>query len=328
MQIKRTLGFGLLLLLVSCLSMDSCQANGVGQRQTQRRVQTSATTTTGARQLSGLGLDVGQFPLFHATYATNDEYIETPLRPLRQRQFQLKQQQLKAKDAVVDADADANADAGLGVVDQMHFAELTPGQLQQLAGGKDEKGRHFHSKQPIILIINQTPTTAAPTTAPTTAATTTTTAAPATTTTTAPVAGLYFKGLQSLNDLHHNQFGYNPYNVPLVPVSLGNNAVGYMPLNLRMFRHLVDGAPFAPTAAQLPPIRESEDDALPPLEERPLDNAESEVAEAFDEAAGNSGSNTASEKLPSISVPPLFTKNFRPRPVLSLANNLRHVQYL
>ncbi|KAM8721547.1 hypothetical protein ACLKA7_007429 [Drosophila subpalustris] len=321
MQIKRTLGFGLLLLLVSCLSMDSCQANGVGQRQTQRRVQTSATTTTGARQLPGLGLEVGQFPLFHATYATNDEYIETPLRPLRQRQFQQKQQQLKAKDAVVDAnaDADADADADLGVGDQMRFAELTPGQLQQLVGGKDEKGRHFHSK-PFIVIINQTPTTAAPTTT----TTTTTTAAPTTTTTAAPVAGLYFKGLHSLSDLHHNQLGYNPYNVPLVPVSLGNNAVGYMPLNLRMFRHLVDGAPFAPTAAQLPPIRESEDDALTPLEERPLDNAESEVAEAFDEAAGN----TAAEKLPSISVPPLFTKNFRPRPMLALANNLRHVQYL
>ncbi|XP_017869459.1 PREDICTED: uncharacterized protein LOC108618064 [Drosophila arizonae] len=113
--------------------------------------------------------------------------------------------------------------------------------------------------------------------------------------------------------------------VPLVPVSLGNNAVGYVPLNLRMLRQLTADADSGPLA-----IREGEDDASLVMD--PLDSDQPK--------------STADTALPSTDIPkmgdarfPLLGQRLRQRPALAaatesrnplaaFAKNIRRIQYL
>lgn len=142
-------------------------------------------------------------------------------------------------------------------------------------------------------------------------------------------AQMYGNGVSSANVFA----GYNGLNrlsgldgaVPLVPVSLGNNAVGYVPLNLRMLRQLAAGAADPEPLA----IREGEDDATLAID--PLDADQSKSTD---------------EALPGTDIPqmgdarfPLLAQRLRQRqtlaavtesrnPLAAFAKNIRRVQYL
>lgn len=376
-------------LILSMLLLASCQAGNVGR---QRRVHTSATSTGANAQLAGFGL-----PVWHATYASNDEYIETPFKRaevIAPRSHQQQEPQL--------AENSARGAQGLDLFDLLPAAEVTPVQLQQLllgapaanagqmrllGAGHEQAGEgRFLGKTVVIVVpvgsgnnsaasdaknitITNTNTNINNSTTPASSSTGTTTG---TTTRFVPIDSLrtqalplqYFQtrqgqdaganlvalnagaGLQlPYNLMDFNQAGYaSGYTggyaggaVPLVPVTLGNNAVGYVPLNLRMFRQLVDGAGL--------PIRESgEEDAALPMDAIVEPELESEpeisedVAPAAQKAAGSRFQ--------------LFAQRLRQRPVVSVApaiaaaatgtapteyairnpflsfKNLRHVQYV
>lgn len=265
------------VFLVSML-LASCQAGNVGR---QRRVHTSATST-GASQLNGLGLS----PLWHATFASNDEYIETPLKRIE----------------VVAPRSQQETQPAQGVL-QLDQLNVTPEQLQQLLlgavtapadhssagqmrffGGDNNQGGEGRflfpktylfmlssgngssdSSKDISIVSNLNNIQNIFDNSSSSTSTTTTT-------TTTPAPALRMPGLMPLQyyqtrqgqDMIANAGGLHlPYNmldynqaglggaVPLVPVTLGNNAVGYVPLNLRMFRKLIDASV---------PIRESEDE--------------------------------------------------------------------
>lgn len=360
-------------LVVSMLLLASSQAGNVGR---QRRVHTSATSTStgaSAAQLAGLGL-----PLWHATFASNDEYIETPFKrveAIAPRSHQQQEPQL--------AENSARSAQGLDLFDLLPAAEVTPAQLQQLLlgapaatanpgqmrllGAGNEQagegrflGKTFVFVLPVgggnnsaggenkTVIINTTNTNIQNSTEPASSSTTT-----GTTTRFVPIDSLRTQGLplqyfqtRQGQDAGANLMALNagaslqlPYNVmdfnqaalgaggytggyaggytggyaggavPLVPVTLGNNAVGYVPLNLRMFRQLIDGA------AQ--PIRESEDDVVtasgaalpveaivePELESEP--EISGDAAPAAQKAAGSRFQ--------------LFAQRLRQRPVVSVA---------
>ncbi|XP_017008958.2 uncharacterized protein [Drosophila takahashii] len=131
-----------------------------------------------------------------------------------------------------------------------------------------------------------------------------------------------YAGLGGLNG------GYSPLaGVPLVPITVGNE-VRYVPLNLRMFRQL------ARSPAPLPAVREQEDQleeddiagfGLAPeleVEVEPEEEGEQEQEQAGHSTGGGS---------PGYG---LLGQRMRPRPLVrrrplqSLAQNIRRVQYL
>lgn len=338
-------------LILSMLLLASCQAGNVGR---QRRVHTSATSTGANPQLAGFGL-----PLWHATYASNDEYIETPFKRaevIAPRSHQQQEPQL--------AENSARSAQGLDLFDLLPAAEVTPVQLQQLllgapaanvgqmrllGAGHEQAGEgRFLGKTVVIVVpvgsgnnsaasdaknitITNTNTNINNSTTPASSSTGTTTRfVPIDSLRTQALPLQYFQtrrgqdtganlvalnagaGLQlPYNLMDFNQAGYTGGYaggyaggaVPLVPVTLGNNAVGYVPLNLRMFRQLVDGAAL--------PIRESEEDAALPMEAIVEPELESEpeisedVAPAAQKAAGSRFQ--------------LFAQRLRQRPVVSVA---------
>ncbi|TDG39089.1 hypothetical protein AWZ03_014488 [Drosophila navojoa] len=144
-------------------------------------------------------------------------------------------------------------------------------------------------------------------------------------------AQMYGNGVSSANVFA----GYNGLNrlsglggaVPLVPVSLGNNAVGYVPLNLRMLRQLTAGA-----GADVDPlaVREGDDDA----------------SLAIDALDADQPKSSADAALPSTDSPkmgdarfPLLGQRLRQRqavaavtesrnPLAAFAKSIRRIQYL
>ncbi|XP_030568025.1 uncharacterized protein LOC115767824 [Drosophila novamexicana] len=119
--------------------------------------------------------------------------------------------------------------------------------------------------------------------------------------------------------------------MPLVPITLGNNAVGYVPLNLGMFRQLA-----ASTGAV--PIREGEDDATLAIDKQ---EPEPESNDAIEEPANNSAQQINNSRFQ------LFGQRLRQRPgvaavstaavndgfpmrnpLRTFAKNIRRVQYL
>lgn len=364
----------LLLLLAS-----SCQAGNVGR---QRRVHTSATST-GATQLSGFGLP----PLWHATYASNDEYIETPVKrfeviaPRSQAAQEAQQaqgalewdlldvtpaqlQQLLLGAAAAAAPAPAPS-AATPIAGQQRFFG---GDHQQAAG----EGRFWAPKTYVFVVSsgnNSAPPAGADNITITNILTnvqnnsdssTTATTTPATTTRLVAADALRTPGLMPLQyfqtrqgqDVGANYGGLHlPYNlldynqaglggaVPLVPVTLGNNAVGYVPLNLRMFRQLID-AP-APVSVPFPavPIRESEDDIdavtpnpveamlEPELESQPEINED--VAPAAAQKTAGSRFQFFGQRLrrPVVANAPTTSEYAIKSPFLSF-KNLRRVQYV
>lgn len=338
-------------LILSMLLLASCQAGNVGR---QRRVHTSATSTGANAQLAGFGL-----PLWHATYASNDEYIETPFKRaevIAPRSHQQQEPQL--------AENSARSAQGLDLFDLLPAAEVTPVQLQQLllgapaanagqmrllGAGHEQAGEgRFLGKTVVIVVpvgggnnsaasdgknitITNTNTNINNSTTPASSSTGTTTRfVPIDSLRTQALPLQYFQtrqgqdaganlvalnagaGLQlPYNLMDFNQAGYaSGYTggyaggaVPLVPVTLGNNAVGYVPLNLRMFRQLVDGAGL--------PIRESEEDAALPVDAivEPQLDSEPEISEDVAPAAQKAAGSRFQ----------LFAQRLRQRPVVSVA---------
>ncbi|EDV45685.1 uncharacterized protein LOC6550680 [Drosophila erecta] len=127
--------------------------------------------------------------------------------------------------------------------------------------------------------------------------------------------------------------GYSLPGVPLVPITVGNE-VRYVPLNLRMYRQFVGDAPsLAP--ATLPAIREQDDQLedddisalamgadLEILNESPNEaNGGQEVASSGHSVVDSSGFGILGQRLRPR---PLA----RRRPLQTLAQNIRRVQYL
>ncbi|EDV99700.1 GH12269 [Drosophila grimshawi] len=118
--------------------------------------------------------------------------------------------------------------------------------------------------------------------------------------------------------------------VPLVPVTLNNNAVGYVPLNLRMFRHLQQAAL---------PIREGEDD--PTALSGSADETLQTQLEQEPESVSNDVGEETADKLKSSRFP-MFGQRWSQRPIndglsmipftnnplMAFANNIRRTQYL
>ncbi|KAH8416361.1 hypothetical protein KR222_000265 [Zaprionus bogoriensis] len=382
----------LMLLLGSC----SCRAGSVGR---QRRVHTSATST-GASQLAGFGL-----PLWHATYASNDEYIEAPLKRIHEdisgrsnqepQQLSLEPQPQQLWES--PARSAAGAVEQVNLVDLLPATELTAAQVQQLlllneqkagttgeqqvrflsAGGSNSQGegRIFGGPKIIVVMPASNSSAGAPinvtninrnilnnTAAEPASGTTTTTRFVAPNSLRSPLPVQYFETRQGQN-AGANLVGINaglrlPYSlvdlnqgalygnglsaaapngaVPLVPVTLGNNAVGYVPLNLRMFRQLADGA--AAAAAAGLPIRESDDDiaAVPLKNVEPEPESEEEISDAeataqtAEKATGASRLQLFAQRLRQrpVAAAPASGDSYMRTPIISFAKSLRRLPYL
>lgn len=355
------------------LLLTSCQAGNVGR---QRRVHTSATST-GATQLSGYGLP----PLWHATFASNDEYIETPVK-----RFEVIAPRSQAQEAAQQAQGAMELD----------LLDVTPAQLQELLlsaaaaaaapapasapapagqqrffGGDhhQEAGEgRFWAPKTYVFVVSSGNNSAPPVGADNITITniltnnqnnndssTTATTTPATTTRLVAADALRTPGLMplqyfqtrqgqdagaNLGGLHlpYNLLDYNQAGlggaVPLVPVTLGNNAVGYVPLNLRMFRQLID----APAPLPAVPIRESEDDAdaVTPNPVEAMLEPEQESQPEIGEDGAPAAQKTAGSRFqffgqrlrrPVVANAPTTSEYNIKSPFLSF-KNLRRVQYV
>ncbi|KAH8368014.1 hypothetical protein KR084_005717 [Drosophila pseudotakahashii] len=142
-----------------------------------------------------------------------------------------------------------------------------------------------------------------------------------------------YAGLGGLNG------GYSPLaGVPLVPITVGNE-VRYVPLNLRMFRQLARSP--APLPAPLPAVREQEDQLeeddiagfalAPELEVEVGMEAEAQAEDEEQEQEQEQAGHSAGGGSPGFG---LLGQRMRPRPLVrrrplqSLAQNIRRVQYL
>jgi len=140
-----------------------------------------------------------------------------------------------------------------------------------------------------------------------------------------------YAGLGGLNG------GYSPLaGVPLVPITIGNE-VRYVPMNLRMYRQLARSpAPAPPPPPPPPAIREQdaqlEEDDISAFGLTPeLDVMELEDVEQADEALQSQGQGHSAAGSPGYGI---LGQRLRPRPLVrrrplqSLAQNIRRVQYL
>ncbi|XP_037727140.1 uncharacterized protein LOC119558061 [Drosophila subpulchrella] len=134
-----------------------------------------------------------------------------------------------------------------------------------------------------------------------------------------------YAGLGGLNG------GYSPLaGVPLVPITIGNE-VRYIPMNLRMYRQLARSPAPPPPAIREQDDQLEEDDmsafGLAPQ----LDVMELEDVEQADEAAQGQGQGHSVAGSPGYGI---LGQRLRPRPLVrrrplqSLAQNIRRVQYL
>ncbi|KAH8411483.1 hypothetical protein KR215_005326 [Drosophila sulfurigaster] len=331
----------------------------------QRRVQTTATATSSAGiagELARLGL-----PLRHATYETNDEFYETSSKSLVKPHPE-------PLPVAVPVPVQVASEPEYKVFDLLSGGELSVGQVRHLLQLNAQaepaqqlrlqvpqnEARVFFGLRPqapgngngtaITNVINNTVTVSPASTSTTPSTTTTTRLAPQL----LPLS--YYQNRQvspfgglSYGLIDPSSLGYAGNQVPLVPISLGNNAVGYVPMNLRMFRQLIDGnannvaeptvgftsvgslsSPFtfSSTFSTLP-IRESEEAAaaaVNPLESVVDNDAELADDAAEESAAPASAAAVANEKATFPNRLQLFGQNLRQLPVLTFAKNLRRVQ--
>ncbi|XP_017064254.1 uncharacterized protein LOC108103329 [Drosophila eugracilis] len=137
--------------------------------------------------------------------------------------------------------------------------------------------------------------------------------------------GSSYAGLGGLNG------GYSLPGVPLVPITIGNE-VRYVPMNLRMYRQLASSPP-PPPPPPMPAIREEEDQ----LGDDDISGFAVSPELEVDEESLNDGGQEVGSSGHSVGVSPgygILGQRLRPRPLArrrplqSLAQNIRRVQYL